>query len=133
MQLGYISSNSKGYFIKYCGFLIAGFLIIGMLASCAPTTYFPEEGHWYCAELQMQLDFGDDGDCYVIINGKKMACGCGADSGSKWLSVGCQEVNCDYCDLGEEIFGAIFVSLSETELVVQSKDNGTEYTFLRTE
>lgn len=106
-------------------------IVMVLVLACAPTEFFPDEGKWYCEELEMQLAFGNDDDCFVIRNGRKMKCACGSDRGSNYLSVGCQEFGCEYCYLGEEIFGATFVSLDETMLVVKDVNNGKEYVFTR--
>lgn len=110
--------------------LLIALLITGLLLGCSPKEFFPDSGEWYCKELEMQLTFGSSGDCYVMRNGEKIKCACGTDKGSSYLSVCCQEPNCNYCYLGEEIFGASFVSLNEDVLVVKSND-GIEYLFLQ--
>mgnify|MGYP003297396398 CR=1 FL=1 len=107
-------------------------MAIGLLQGCTPKEFYPDSGEWYCQELELQLAFGQDGECFAMINGEKMTCACGADRGSQYLSVGCQEVDCEYCSLGEEIFGAYFVSLDGDTLVLKT-DDGTEYKFLRVE
>ncbi len=105
--------------------------IICFFCSCCIVNYFPEEGEWYCGELKMQLSFDHGGDCYVIVDGQKIKCGCGADPGSNWLMVGCQETDSEYYLLGEEVFGARFVKLSERQLVVFDPSSGKEYCFVR--
>ena len=101
------------------------------LLTCTPPDYYPDEGVWYCAELQMQLDFGGDDESFAIVNGEKIMCGCGADRGSTWLMVGNIDVNCTQFRLGEAVWGGTFVSLDDTKLIIKD-DTGVEYTFYRT-
>lgn len=101
------------------------------LCCCSAKRYYPEEGIWYCGELNIQLDFQDGSNCFVVHNGKKIACAAGVDPGSSWISVGCQEADNDCFILGEEVFGAEFVSLDNGILVVQDTDSAKEYRFIR--
>ena len=120
------------YFRNSCIFITIIVIVALVVVTCKPVEYFPDEGEWYCEELEMQLAFGSDGNCFVMINGQEMKCGCGSDKGSNYLSVGCQELNCDHCYLGEEIFCATFVSLNNTVLIVEDVSSGIQYSFVRT-
>lgn len=106
-------------------------IIISIFAACTPAVFFPEEGEWYCEKLEMQLAFDITSECFVAIDGQKIQCTCIIDRGSAWLFVGCQEADCEYYDLGEEIFLARFVRLDDTKLIVKEASSGTEYIFLR--
>lgn len=111
--------------------LLVLFTVVSILAACTPAVFFPEEGEWYCEELEMQLAFDAASECFVTRDGYIIQCACIIDRGSEWLFVGCQEANCEYCALGEELFLAQFVRLDDTRLTVKEVDSGNEYTFLR--
>lgn len=113
--------------------LISLAIIVIILSACEPVDFFPEDGKWYCAELNMQLDFGETMNCFIMKDNKAMRCACGSDRGSKWLSVSCQEVNCEYCKLGEEVFLASFVSLDDAQLILQDAKQEHTYVFIRIE
>ena len=69
-----------------------------------PTDHFPAEGEWYCEELEMQLAFDAESECFMIIDGQKIQCECFINRGSNWLSVNCMEKNSEYYHLGKELF-----------------------------
>lgn len=103
------------------------------MMGCTAAEFYPEDGEWYCEELQIQLSFDGLGDCYYLIGEEKISCACGSDKGSRWLSVGCQETDSANFELGEEVFGAEFVSLDGNKLVVYDPSAETEYVFYRVE
>lgn len=116
-------------------FVIALWIVINLLgiAFISSTTimdYFPEEGQWYCEELQLMVPFDSSLECYIIKNGEKIICGCGNDRGSSWLSVCCQDEDQEYYVLGEEVFGGEFVKLEENILIIFEPQSGREYTFI---
>ena len=106
-------------------------LLLFTLIGCAVAEFYPEEGEWYCEELHLQLAFGGQGDCFYFINNEKILCVCGSDRGSRWLTVGCQDADSEHFDLGEEVFGAEFVSLDQDKLIVYDAVTETEYIFYR--
>ena len=101
------------------------------VTTCRPVSYFPDEGKWYCKELEMQLDFSSDGDCFIVQNGEKIRCAFVNHRGSDFLSVGCQEYDSVYFALGEEILSVKLINLNVSELIVEDTDSGKTYTFLR--
>lgn len=105
-------------------------MILFILPGCADE-FYPEDGEWYCEELQLQLAFGGQGDCFYMFNNEKILCACGSDRGSRWLTVGCQDADSNYFSLGEEVFGAEFVGLDQDKLVVYDTATNTEYVFYR--
>lgn len=109
--------------------VLAVLLVIG-LATCKADEYFPQEGIWYCDELDMQLDFAKETG-FVLVDSEEMLCGFGADRGSKVLSVCCQEQNCLLHTLGESIVTMEFVSLDDTTLVMKNYRGEEIYTFTR--
>lgn len=119
----------KGFLAGIC----LSFAFLFFLVGCDPIEFYPDEGEWYCEELQMQLSFDSEGECFYIYKNEVIECGCGSDKGSTWLSVGCQDKDSQYFILGEEVFGAEFVSLEQDVLVVYSETGGRNYTFYRVE
>lgn len=107
-------------------------LFLGMV-SCEPAVFFPEEGEWYCAELQIQVCFDTAGACWMISQGETIRCTCGSDRGSDWLSVCSQDFATKQFDVGEEVFGGTFVRLEEGRLILLEPVSNREYTFIRVE
>ena len=103
---------------------------IAFISSVSTKDYFPEEGQWYCEELQLMVSFESSQECYIIKNGEKIICGCEIDRGSSWLSVGCQDEEQGYYVLGEEVFGGEFVKLEGNILIILEPQSGREYTFI---
>lgn len=97
---------------------------------CAPVQYEPEEGVWYCDELQIQLSYERDVPTYIVEDGEMILCACGSDRGVKWLEVSNQDAGY-HANLGEVLFYAEILRLDESELVVYCGDLDKEYTFVR--
>ena len=111
--------------------LVLFMLFTVLCAGCTAKQYEPEDGIWYCEELEMQLSYDKDGQSYVVENGEKIICACGSDKGVPYLFVSIQEVHHSSYSLGEEIFCAKIISVSETEFVVYDENNERQYIFSR--
>ena len=112
------------------GMLLMGF-IIAFVSTCKPIDYFPEEGVWYCSEHEMQLDFSRNDDSYIMLDSKKIHCDYLANIGSYVLTVCCQENDCGFFSLGEEILSMRFVSLDENTLIMKDLYGDKKYLFTR--
>lgn len=108
-------------------------LLITVLVGCRPDQYEPEEGIWFCEELQIQLSYEQYTNSFAIINGEKILASCGSDRGVPYLYVSCKETENPRHRLGEEIFTAKIISLSETEFVVYDEESLQRYVFIRQE
>lgn len=108
-------------------------LFLPVFAGCTPVQYEPEDGVWFCEELQIQLSYEQDAQSFVIRDGEQIICACGSDRGVPYIYVSCQETNNSIYSLGEEIFYAKIIELSETELLVCDEETMRQYTFTRLE
>lgn len=108
-------------------------VLILCIVSCEPAVYFPEEGIWYCRELQIQISCDNLEDCWILSEGEKIQCTWGSDKGSSWMSVCCQEETSEAYQLGQEVFGGEFVSLEDNRLVIREPVSGKAFTFIRAE
>ena len=114
--------------------LVLLFLVLILsIVSCEPAAYFPEEGIWYCRELQIQISGDRPVDCWIISEGEKIQCTWGSDRGSKWMSVGCQDPKTERYHMGEVVFGGEFVSLDDNALMILEPVSNKEHTFIRVE
>ena len=104
---------------------------IFLCTGCVPTQYEPQEGVWYCEELQIQLSYKSDAPCFVIENDEKIVCGCGSDRGVNYIQVLCQETDNPYYYLGEMVFCAEIISLNDVELIVYDESTQEQYAFYR--
>lgn len=123
--------------------LILLLLILG-LSACTPEQRTPNEGTWYCAELQSQfsVDRGngfvpkddvnavDESENYVIVDGDRIAALLSNDRGSIQVYIICQESDNPHYKLGDIIYSLEFVDLSNTEYILKD-EAGKIYTFLR--
>lgn len=100
---------------------------------CTPDQYEPESGVWYCEDLQIQLSYDVEKECFAIINGEKITAACGSDRGVSRLSVYNQQENHPEYYMGETIFEALIVSLNEQEFVVYDEQTQRKYVFYRIE
>lgn len=122
--------------MKYVKLILSVIVIlqIAMLfAGCVPDQYEPEEGIWYCDELQIQLSYESYAQCYIIEDDEKILCACGSDRGVKYIHVTCLERNHPQYKLGDVIFFAEVISLNDTELLVYDEQTEQQYVFLRIE
>lgn len=106
---------------------------IAFCIGCTPNRYEPEEGVWYCEDLQIQLSYDIGKECYVIINGEKIKAACGSDRGVNWLYVTSQQQGHPKFDLAEVIFSAEIISLNEVEFIVYDEQAKREFVFYRME
>ena len=114
------------------------------LSACMPVQRTPNDGVWYCADLQAQfsVDKGDgfvsmdyvhtvdEAENYIIVDGDRIASLLSNDRGSMDVHIICQEPNNLCYGLGEIIYSLKFVNLSDTEYTLKD-ETGKQYTFLR--
>ena len=106
-------------------------LILILCAGCVPDQYEPEEGVWFCKELQMQLSYEKGIQSFLVENGEKIICSCGSDRGVQYLFVTNYDMSHPCYSFDEELFTARIISLSETEFLVYDEQAERYYTFLR--
>ena len=123
-----IKSNIR---IVLCG---AGaiLLIFAVLISVFsfPARSLPEEGEWYCSELDMNLSFSIHGKTLLSHNGEKVLCSRAVDRGSTWIDIICDETGNPNFAFGEAVFSGEILKLKNNLFIIQSS-NGVEYTFRR--
>ena len=74
--------------MQYKRYVVFVLLIILLsLTSCVTIRYEPQEGVWYCEELQMQLSYEQDTESFVTEGNRKIRVYCETDRGSKWIGV----------------------------------------------
>lgn len=119
-------------------------VLIFEFSACTPEQRTPDDGTWYCAELQAQFSVNkgvgfvstdyvhsvDEYENYIIVGGDRIAALLSNDRGSMDVHIICQESNNLRYGLGEIIYSLEFVNLSATEYIVED-ETGKRYTFLR--
>ena len=123
-----IKSNIR---IVLCG---AGaiLLILAVLISlfCFPARSLPEEGEWYCPELDLKLSFSIHGKTLLSHNGEEVLCIRAVEHGSTWIDIICDETGNPNFAFGEAVFSGEILKLKNNLFIIQSS-NGVEYTFRR--
>ena len=93
--------------------------------------YFPQDGVWFCEELQMQLAFDGTMNSCVMNESKIIPCTWVIEPGSSYIDVCKQKGKSHYSYPGETIFSATIIQ-SDNRLFIVSEDNtDTEYTFYK--
>ena len=91
----------------------------------------PAEGIWFCEELQIQLDYNDGSETFIIEEGEILHCSCGSDRGVKEIQVSCEQRSHPIYELGELIFRAEIKQLTDKKMTVFKPTTGEEYIFVR--
>ena len=118
-------------------------LLIPGLSACTPEQRMPNEGTWYCAELQAQFSVDrrdgfvskddvnavDESENYVIVDGDRIASLLSNDRGSTKVYIICQEPDNLHYGLGEIIYSFEFVNLSDAEYTLKDEE-GKVFTFI---
>ena len=115
------------FVVAYCCFWIYG--LFHLDTNIEPWT--PNEGVWYCDELKIQLSFTLDEETYAIINGEKVICVWGNNTGSSYFSVIVQENGVEGYQIGESFFLGKYKTLTDSELVLEDRESGILYSFVR--
>lgn len=113
--------------VGYCIFIC----VLGIINSLNIQQWAPEEGVWYCRELQIQMSFDEEVNSYAVIDNDTVLCAAGYERGSEYITVGIQEENVPGYSLGEKIFFGKYVARTENEYIVEEVSSGIEYTFER--
>lgn len=90
---------------------------------------FPEDGTWYCKELQFTLRLEQNAISEIIVDGTPVSCVAGyyADSPSFYIMSG--EVKDGVFVMEKYIFLLEYISSTKTELVLRDTENQTNYVF----
>ncbi|MBQ9838299.1 MAG: hypothetical protein IJO56_02210 [Oscillospiraceae bacterium] len=136
---------------KNIGIALVAFVSLCLVLFVAINAFFnrmtiaiPDDGVWYCADLQAQFTFGieydysdpdsiptvDEDQNYIIINGDRIAATCGGLPNSGSVKIYCQEEDNAQYRMGDRILEFGFVRLTDTEFVLKD-DDGTQYTFVK--
>ena len=118
-------------------------IVILSLTSCTFPQYAPNEGTWYCEELQTQICFdrldggmdpvdNSEARTFVIVDNEKVVCTWINQRASVVLSIISQDTLSDKFHLGQTIYELEYVRLSDTEYTVKDRE-GNIYIFVRQE
>ena len=116
--------------VLYACWWVCGLFHFGFYGNI--TIWLPEEGIWYCEELDMQLAFSDSDDSYIVIDGEKVICAVRNNRGSKdFLVLILESVAPNYDKFGDVVFSGKYVSLTEEAFTVKDRESGMQYVFIR--
>lgn len=115
--------------MKRIFYLLICVILLLFLTGCY-TDWMPQEGDWFCEELQIQISF-DDGESYFVYDGEKIQCDCINDRGSKSFFVISQAFDIDDLPVGTELFSAEYVELTDSIFTVKEESTGIEYIFVK--
>ena len=121
--------------VKTVAKIILIILIIALFFHCAYEIYtqriYPEGGMWYCEELQIYINFDDDGMSKAIVDGEEIDCRAIYYDSSSLITINRVYDGVAYDNQQE--FAGYFVSLKDNELVLRGRDTNVEYTFVKIE
>lgn len=121
--------------------LIVMLSVLLLLSSCtgpARTAYpMPDEGTWYCSELEVYLVFDRENQVCkpstAIINGEEITCICSSELYTQYISLICQETGVPGVGLGDSLYWWTLIEYSDTEMLLEDYETGQQYSFLRVE
>lgn len=114
--------------VAACTYIAFSLLLLGAIPESV-YNWMPQDGVWYCEELQIQIPFDDLGECYAVIDGQPVKCVFENDRGSSWFSVSIwNEKNGGF--IGENILVAEVVSISDDSFLVREWRTDEEYVFI---
>lgn len=117
--------------IFFCLAIAIIFLIYFVLPCFPPPEWMPEEGTWFCKELQIYIFCGSLVECHIVHNEEYLRCAWGQDRGSQYFYISFQEFHHDDFEPGQTIFQGKYVSLDDTNYVVEDINTGVQYVFVR--
>ena len=121
----------KGKIIVILLIILVVTVIFGHLYAFSNRKIYPEDGIWYCKELQIYLNFGHNEISTAIIDGEAIDCTAGHMDNSLYITV--KRLHYDPNLNNRVIFPGEYVSLNDTELVLCHRDTKVKYTFKKTE
>ena len=109
--------------------LLIPMLLYSCLYEFSDRRIYPEDGIWYCDELQLYIHFGRNKTSTAIINGEEIDCDALYMDDS--LSITVERKYNESTSENRVIFPGEFVSLKENKLVLCHRDTKKEYVFVR--
>ena len=119
----------KALIVLLCVIMVA---ILLFPALCYTPRYEPEEGIWFCEELQIQLEYPEE-HAFIIEDGERIQCCCGSDRGMKEIQVYCDEWEHPKYHHDELLFRAEIKKLTDATMIVSDLLTEQEYIFVRTD
>ena len=125
--------------------MLAVCVLASLLCSCGwamstpfeGESVFPENGVWYCQELEVHLSFAPWGKfsetSTILVEGEELVCICRYDLGSSDLYLVCRDRRNSKLEYGDIIYWWTYVELNDNELVLKDHYTKAQYTFIRTE
>ena len=120
---------------KFVAIMILIVVLMATLLSCLCTVanrqIYPEDGIWYCDELQLYINFGFNQTSKAIIDGEEIQCE--ANHMGDSLNITVVRLYDESTPENRVLFPGEYVSLKDNELVLRHRDTRVEYTFVRIE
>lgn len=108
----------------------SAFLLLSLVGCFSKWT--PPDGNWYCEELQIQVSFSG-GDCFYILDDEKIPCDCINNRGSRSFFVLSQAFDVEAVPLATELFSAVNMEFTETQMIATEEHTKIEYIFVKVE
>ncbi len=134
-------------------------LLIMFLPGCydQPKEYHPQDGTWFCEELQVQLCFDPESyataafyenkvymqmddeeyyDSFIVWDGQMFRCSAHCKRNSPYLFIQYDDprfndTQCKLYDIGYHFYETEIVSLSDNQMVLKDQHTAEKYIFLR--
>lgn len=111
--------------------LLISFIILMLCICTYDSQLYPEDGVWYCEELQIYIDFGPGQISKAIIDGEEIDCEIHHRSDS--LSITIVRLYSESTPENRVLFPGKFISQKGNELILCDRDTKVEYTFVKIE
>ena len=122
---------------RKCAYIGILLVLVGMLTGCMripnmliPIEWMPEDGVWYCDELQLQLSFEKDVNSCILVDEEWKKCELMNEQYARTLYVYCFKDEKELIDEADLVFTGVWAGLDDEELVLRTED-GEKYVFVR--
>ena len=116
---------------------IAVLFLFGAMVGCEiyrsqPGGAYPDEGTWYCEELQIQISFDDPDNCYYIKDDEKLPCGPAIEHGGTGVMyILPRDNDSNIYDADNPILKCEYIWKTRKLFVVKDCETGQKYKFTR--
>lgn len=107
--------------------------IVGSIVVPIHGTCVPQEGVWYCKELNLTLSFERETSSTYFVDGNIVLCQYENERWTNDIYVTCKKSNNSTFEVGDKVFSGTCVELSDQVLIIREDISREKYVFIRTD